>query len=581
MEPIIDPRAGDVDDDASSTKQRSFVSLAGSLLAEVSLPKLVVAWTLMVGVPALALGAAPLLASIWIAGVSSKVYSLLTGLWPAVALVLLAGAAWYGGRPLLRLIETNFWSLNAMIVQPGYVLCREGLRHLVEAMLPNAMSDDRRAISRAVSAVLAGGLVSLLAASVLAWVWPSTRWLGDMSDLIALRALACSALANSVALIAGYLAVAALVWGVADATMGQPGSRAAFHESVVTGPQWRVAHLSDIHLVGNRYGFRIESGRSGPQGDERFRQTLAKLQQSHDADPLHTILITGDITDAGLSSEWAEFLDALAACPQLAERVLFLPGNHDLNVVDRANPARLDLPTSPKKRLRQLRMISALEAVQGKRVRVFDHETGRIGASLSEVVAPFRDRIAQFADEGRLRHSWALHDLWSACFPMVLPPASDDGLGIVLLNSNIEAHFSFTNALGMVSTEQAHAIDILARQYPRAGWIVALHHHVVEYPGRTKALSERIGTALINGSWFIRQLRRLAGRAVVMHGHRHVDWIGDCGGVAIVSAPSPVMGSFDDAAPCFYIHTIVATGGGTIQLAAPERIEIAERVRKL
>ena len=61
------------------------------------------------------------------------------------------------------------------------------------------------------------------------------------------------------------------------------------------------------------------------------------------------------MTDAGRSSEWAEFLDLLSAHPQLASRVLVLPGNHDLNIPDRANPARLELPTSPNRRLRQLR----------------------------------------------------------------------------------------------------------------------------------------------------------------------------------------------------------------------------------
>ena len=39
-----------------------------------------------------------------------------------------------------------------------------------------------------------------------------------------------------------------------------------------------------------------------------------------------------------------------------------------------------------------------------------------------------------------------------------------------------------------------------------------------------------------------RQLKVLAGRAVVMHGHRHIDWVGQCG-VKIVSAPSPIMGA--------------------------------------
>ena len=41
---IIDPRDGDAEDDASSTKSRSLLAIAGSLLAEISLPKLVLAW---------------------------------------------------------------------------------------------------------------------------------------------------------------------------------------------------------------------------------------------------------------------------------------------------------------------------------------------------------------------------------------------------------------------------------------------------------------------------------------------------------------------------------------------------------
>ncbi len=43
-----------------------------------------------------------------------------------------------------------------------------------------------------------------------------------------------------------------------------------------------------------------------------------------------------------------------------------LPGNHDVNVVDRASPARMDLPTSPMKRLRQIRTMSALECCKAR-----------------------------------------------------------------------------------------------------------------------------------------------------------------------------------------------------------------------
>ena len=188
------------------------------------------------------------------------------------------------------------------------------------------------------------------------------------------------------------------------------------------GSTWRVAHLSDIHVVGERYGFRIESGRSGPRGNERLQRVLAQLDRIHAENPLDVILITGDVTDAGRSAEWAEFFDALAPYPELSERLLFLPGNHDLNVVDRANPARLDLPTSPKKRLRQIRALSAMEALQGSRVRLVDNRRGPLGASLSEALKPHRDEIAAFADRGSFRLSRSLADLWATSFPMVQPP---------------------------------------------------------------------------------------------------------------------------------------------------------------
>jgi hypothetical protein len=156
---------------------------------------------------------------------------------------------------------------------------------------------------------------------------------------------------------------------------------------------------------------------------------------------------------------------------------------------------------------------------------------------------------------------------------MVLPPKADEGIGVVLLNSNAEAHFSFTNSLGIISVLQAQGLTAAMGRYPRAGWIVALHHHLVEYPTPAKAFSERIGTALVNGSWFVRQLRPFADRLVVFHGHRHTEWIGQCGGVRIVSASSPVMDPAQNGSVSFLIHTL-AVSGGELKLAAPERLEV-------
>ncbi len=574
MTPILDPRNGDIEDDASSTKRRSMLALAGSLLAEISLPKLAIAWILLIGLPGLLLGAAPLLVSIWIAAVWSHAANIFYEYLPLLLLPLLAAIGWFAGRPLLRLAESSFWSLNALAVQPAYIVFREGIRHLAERLFASRMSEARRGSIRAGAAAASGLLISALGLGVIIVAWPATKWIGHLADLTPLLRLVPVVLANSVVLISGYFATAALIWGAADATMAQPRDLRDFTTQTTVGRTWRVAHLSDIHTVGERYGFRIESGRSGPRGNERLRQTLARLDEVHAAHPLDVILITGDLTDAGRSAEWAEFFAAMAAYPQLAGIVIALPGNHDVNVVDRANPARMDLPTSPMKRLRQIRTISALAMLQGARVQVVQSDAGKLGGTLADVLRRHGGEMTAFADNGTVRLSRSLAGLWATIFPMVMPPATDDGLGIIVLNSNAETHFSFTNALGLVSAEQTRAFEIATRQFPRACWIVALHHHVIEYPKPAKALSERIGTALINGSWFIRRLQHLADHVVIMHGHRHVDWIGECGRLLIVSAPSPVMEAVDCPETYFYVHTLTVGTDERLRLLHPERISV-------
>jgi Calcineurin-like phosphoesterase len=568
--PLVDPRMGDVEDDASSPKRRSLLALAGSLLAEISAPKLALAGVIMIVLPAVVLGLAPLIASAWYAILSRKIVSPVTGTWPVLLLALALVLSRTGGRTLFRAAERSFWSLNSLAVQPGYALCREGLRHFAERWLPPHASAESRARLRATAAAGAGLVLCGIALWVVSLAWPASRWIGDVADFVFPHRLVVPALANSVVLVGLYLAAASLVWGIADATMDQPRDLAGFDPLPPGARTWRVAHLSDLHVVGGRYDFRIESGRSGPRGNETLPDVLARLDRIDTRRRLDLVLITGDMTDAGRSAEWAEFLAALARHPRLAERTLILPGNHDLNVVDRANPARLELPTSPGKRLRQIRTLSAIAAVQGDRVRVVGRSSGRLGDTLSATLAPHGDAIKEFADTGGLRLSVRLARLWDDVFPMVLPPDAADGLGVVLLNSNAESHFSFTNALGLIPAMQARGLMAATRQFPQARWIVALHHHLVEYPRPVEALSERIGTALINGSWFVRQLRPLDGSVVAMHGHRHVDWIGEYGGTRIVSAPSPVMGT----GRCFHVHTLAAGPKRRLCLLAPERVEI-------
>lgn len=570
---LIDPRHGDVEDDAVSPGQRSLLAIAGSLLVEISLPKLLFAWTVLLLLPAVLLGLAPLLVSAWFSTLSQQLATL-TGIGTALVLLAVAALGWIGWRPLFRTAENNFWSLNALAVQPGYAFTREALRHLAERIWGRKLTAPGRARLRSANSACAGIVLSACAILIAMLAWPATRWTGGWNDLVLLHRLALPTLANAVLLVSGYLAAASLVWGFADASMSQPVDLTAFDTAASNLRRWRVAHLSDLHVIAEQYGFRIESGRAGPRGNGRLERILAHLAAIHATDPLDHIVITGDMTDAGRASEWAVFLDALARHPELATRTVMLPGNHDVNIVDRANPARLDLPFSPTMRLRQIRTLSALAAVQGNRVRVVD-ANGKPAATLNEALAPHRDAIVALAEHGGLPRAVALRDLFDSQFPMIVPPETADGLGIAILNSNAVTHFSFTNALGLVSVEQTHRLEAALRHYPEARWIVALHHHVMEYPMPVKAFSERIGTALINGSWFARRLEALAGRAVVMHGHRHIDWIGACGSLRIISAPSPVMNATDDAATHFYIHTLAGGPEGELGLLPPERVEIA------
>uniref|UniRef100_UPI001C0998F0 hypothetical protein n=1 Tax=Acinetobacter baumannii TaxID=470 RepID=UPI001C0998F0 len=86
----------------------------------------------------------------------------------------------------------------------------------------------------------------------------------------------------------------------------------------------------------------------------------------------------------------------------------------------------------------------AMAAIQGDRMRVVDRDKGALGATLNATLKPHLASLMRFADTGAWRHARPLGELWLDVFPQVLPPATEDGLGVILLNSNADTHFSFT-----------------------------------------------------------------------------------------------------------------------------------------
>jgi hypothetical protein len=84
------------------------------------------------------------------------------------------------------------------------------------------------------------------------------------------------------------------------------------------------------------------------------------------------------------------------------------------------------------------------------------------------------------------------------------------------------------------------------------------------------AVGERYGFRIESG----RAAMIVFAHAIIFHGHRHMDWIGTCGLLKVVSGPSPVMGALDSASTHFYIHTLTTNSYGHTSLLPPERVNI-------
>jgi len=63
-----------------------------------------------------------------------------------------------------------------------------------------------------------------------------------------------------------------------------------------------------------------------------------------------------------------------------------------------------------------------------------------------------------------------------------------------------------------------------------------------------------------------------------MHGHRHIDWTGECAGLLIVSAPSPVMEAIDDLDSYFYIQTLAVGADRRLRLLHPQRVTVESQI---
>jgi len=558
-------------------------SLIFSNVLEFSYLKAAFALLVLIVIPALLVGAAPsiiltygrhTLETVASVGRNPKLFVVLV-LAALIALPLLVG------RRFLSIALDIFWHLHYTLVFPIYVALREILITISERLPGMTYTQEhiyrRRRAATVIAALLLGGAGFALAMSV---EFSIGLKLVDV-ERVAPWVVARAALENAAMVFGFSTAVAAVFWlrrelSVIEPVLDWP------HPPQPAASLFRVAHLSDLHLVGERYGYRMETGTHGPQGNKCVSDALERLAAIHASQPLHRVLVTGDITDAGTRAEWAEFIDLMGHFPELRSRMSLVPGNHDINIVDRTNTARPDLPWSVGKALRKLRFVLALDQIQGDRAHLVDRKSGSLGPSLAHYL---RDGerpglLRALAEYGAVRGRLEIAKVWDAMFPLVEPAIEVQGYGIILLDSNARSNFSLTNAVGVVSPTQLRALRSVLSGSQHGSWLILLHHQVVEYPVLGISLRDRIGLALMNAADLLAVITPHAGRMLILHGHRHVDWIGTTGEVVLCSAPSVTLG-MEEYRGRFSIHEFTVSPLGRIQITANERVQVSQPIRSL
>ncbi len=141
-------------------KRRSLLAMPSGLFSpKISLPKLIASWVLMILLPALLLGLAPLVVTAWLKKALQTLSASYTGVWPLVVLAIVVVVGWFGGRRLFRICRARFLVAPFDCRSAAYALCREGLRHVSEVFLDRWMNEDRQARLRAACAAGAGVLL--------------------------------------------------------------------------------------------------------------------------------------------------------------------------------------------------------------------------------------------------------------------------------------------------------------------------------------------------------------------------------------------------------------------------------------
>ncbi|HEX9105530.1 MAG TPA: metallophosphoesterase [Polyangia bacterium] len=323
----------------------------------------------------------------------------------------------------------------------------------------------------------------------------------------------------------------------------------------------RIAHLSDLHVNEGDTVRMVE--RAHPGGNRQLDRVL-------DAPPLgdaDVILVTGDVTDRGTAASWRSFLDAVDE-RELADRMILVPGNHDLAFVDhivRQRALRLDRFAIVQLG-NLLKFCEAFaETLGGQRgVCLIDGEPRSYLDAWSAAEQAVRPLVAALPTTPvpplTFRHWWRERHAFFEyvekievararlleMFPVAVPLADQDAVVFVLNSVSRVSRHPALNAIGRIGRAQYKRLDRLARQFPQRLKLVAVHHHLVR---RGEEQSARFMTRLFAKFTVLGDARPLVkfctrwGVRAVLNGHRHLSYqLRLPSGTVLLAAPSSTLG---------------------------------------
>lgn len=350
----------------------------------------------------------------------------------------------------------------------------------------------------------------------------------------------------------------------------------------------RLVHLSDLHVT---EGERVRLVERVERGGGAALPGLLATEEVKKAD---LVVITGDVTDRGTADSWRRVREAIDRSGA-AGKVVLVPGNHDLSLIDPWGG--LSDPGGHWRRNDRFGIVQLANLLKfgeafaatggGQRGYVLDGK-GREERPYAEAwaeaeaeVRPFLMALPelpvprQHLGEGYLARRREAHAYLAriaaarqkllALFPMAVPLAARNAVLFVLNSCTPISRHPATNGLGWVGRAQYRRLARLARLYPQATKLVALHHHVVR---RGEEMSHGLVSRLVakftvlgDTAPLVRFCRRQSVRAV-LNGHRHMSYkLRLENGTVILSAPSSTLGDelAHDPRPQFECYEVAPT----------------------